>query len=1037
MAGIGTFQNNRCIDGDAGVIFEGEYDNLSVGCARASANVPFPDGTPDAMCLGLPGVSRPASAGNVMRVSFANKGAQRNVVSISCPGAVSVTGAGAGVGEVTLNDGGSCPLTVTGPAESGGTFGLSGTTLSRIGDAYFVTPGTISGGVYSGSAPGTAPSISVSGNGTIIADGDTTPTISDHTSFMDRTIGGGQFMDRTFTIINSGTGQLTVTAVNITGAAATDFSIVTPPAINIAPSGGTTTFTVRFDPSALGARNAVIEINSNDAAASPYSFALSGEGRPDPSLAMTVTPTTIGVGETSRLRIILSDISTLGFDIDALSTSLPAGLTVAAPNGLNTSGTCPAVTAAAGSNSISLASGTVTGVCTIDVDITGGAIGAHNITTGNFTGSFQGQAFSYSSAGAVLTVTDQVDISVTNTDGLTSAVTGSSLTYTIVVANSGPLDDPSVRLTDNFPAELIGCNYSSVATAGATGNTVLGSGNISETLAMSAGSSVTYTATCTIAPSASGTLSNTATVSSSLSDPVASNNSATDSDTVLTPGDFTSPTIEILNAPKTFAERTSFIATFQFSEPITGFEVNDILIGNGEVSNFAAQDTDTFLAKITPTGKGDVTIDVPAGAANDSSGNLSLAAAQVIVRNNTIEDTVRVIGSFIENRGRMILANQPDGQRRLARLKGRHTNNGGISGFGLSYQNGNIPFSALLGTQEMSFAYSLLNSRAQTSEARLDTDLIQLLRYAGLQMTQGPNPTQVQTLPPAAGNDNATQIEGITSPIPELPKSTSPAERALKPFDIWVEGVYSFYNTGEGKGEMAILHAGADYMLTPDLLLGLGTQFDWMDYSDSGKRSRAEGYGFMIGPYITARLSDGLYLEGRIAWGQSDNSVSPYGSYEDSFSTERALVTTTLTGEYSYQELTIQPELRLSWFWEQTQTYIDSLGNNIPEVAAESGVLEFGPTFARTFEVSDGLTVTPQVSLKGVWTFAQRNTAQKIVAVDATNQLTDEGWRAQIEAGLDISAGNGLMLGISGSHDGLGDSEFSSWGTKAHLELQW
>jgi len=127
----------------------------------------------------------------------------------------------------------------------------------------------------------------------------------------------------------------------------------------------------------------------------------------------------------------------------------------------------------------------------------------------------------------------EADISITKTDGVTSAVPGSSVTYTITVTNSGPSADPSVTVADTFPSSLT-CNYTSTVTGGATGNTASGSGNISDTLNMPSGSTVTYTANCNIDSGATGTLSNTATATASVTDPDTTNNSATDSDT-LTP----------------------------------------------------------------------------------------------------------------------------------------------------------------------------------------------------------------------------------------------------------------------------------------------------------------------------------------------------------------------------------------------------------------------------------------------------------------------------------------------------------------------
>ena len=138
-------------------------------------------------------------------------------------------------------------------------------------------------------------------------------------------------------------------------------------------------------------------------------------------------------------------------------------------------------------------------------------------------------------ATANLTVNPVADLSVTKGDGVTTAVPGqTTLIYTIIATNSGPSTDPSVTLMDTFPSDLT-CTFTSAAAGGATGNTASGSGNLSETLNMPPGSMVTYTVMCTIDSAATGTLSNTATISGSVTDNTSGNDSATDSNTVLTP----------------------------------------------------------------------------------------------------------------------------------------------------------------------------------------------------------------------------------------------------------------------------------------------------------------------------------------------------------------------------------------------------------------------------------------------------------------------------------------------------------------------
>ncbi len=124
-----------------------------------------------------------------------------------------------------------------------------------------------------------APEMDVRGNGTSIADGDFTPTATDHTDFGLVNTAGGTVV-RTFTIANTGTGSLSLTgspSVQVSGSHAADFVVTASPASSVA-ANGTTTFQVRFDPSATGLRSARITIANNDANENPYDFSIQGTG---------------------------------------------------------------------------------------------------------------------------------------------------------------------------------------------------------------------------------------------------------------------------------------------------------------------------------------------------------------------------------------------------------------------------------------------------------------------------------------------------------------------------------------------------------------------------------------------------------------------------------------------------------------------------------------------------------------------------------------------------------------------------------------
>jgi PKD repeat protein len=130
-----------------------------------------------------------------------------------------------------------------------------------------------------GTGTGT-PEMDVQGKAVSIVDGDSTPSTSDDTDFGSTDITTGT-VDHTFTIRNTGTASLSLTGspkVVVGGTNAGDFSVTSQPTSPVASSGGTTTFTVRFDPSAVGVRTATISIANDDADENPYNFSIQGTG---------------------------------------------------------------------------------------------------------------------------------------------------------------------------------------------------------------------------------------------------------------------------------------------------------------------------------------------------------------------------------------------------------------------------------------------------------------------------------------------------------------------------------------------------------------------------------------------------------------------------------------------------------------------------------------------------------------------------------------------------------------------------------------
>ncbi|MET0556078.1 MAG: DUF11 domain-containing protein [Vicinamibacteria bacterium] len=125
----------------------------------------------------------------------------------------------------------------------------------------------------------------------------------------------------------------------------------------------------------------------------------------------------------------------------------------------------------------------------------------------------------------------QADLSITASDGQTTAVPGQSVTYAIVVGNAGPSAVVGASVAAASVPPLAGAAWTCAASPGSSCPSS-GSGPIAQAVSLLSGGSATFTLTGNIDPAATGTLVLTASVAApaGVGDPVASNNAATDTD---------------------------------------------------------------------------------------------------------------------------------------------------------------------------------------------------------------------------------------------------------------------------------------------------------------------------------------------------------------------------------------------------------------------------------------------------------------------------------------------------------------------------
>jgi len=125
----------------------------------------------------------------------------------------------------------------------------------------------------------TVPEINIKGGSNDIVNGSSVIDFYHHTNFGTLNIASGSKI-QSFTIENKGTGTLTLNGtspyVTLSGTNASEFTVSSVPSNSII-AGGTTTFAIKFDPSTVGTKTAVVNISNNDGDEGSYSFNIQGE----------------------------------------------------------------------------------------------------------------------------------------------------------------------------------------------------------------------------------------------------------------------------------------------------------------------------------------------------------------------------------------------------------------------------------------------------------------------------------------------------------------------------------------------------------------------------------------------------------------------------------------------------------------------------------------------------------------------------------------------------------------------------------------
>ena len=197
--------------------------------------------------------------------------------------------------------------------------------------------------------------IDIQGNLLTIPNGDYTPYPDDLTDFgnVDTLTG---VKEHTFFIENTGIDSLHLTGspfVQLSGANANQFSVIQPNDYRVPANGNGLTFKIRFNPSSLGLKQALVTIPNDDNDENPYTFHIQGTGAVSPVLTLQSGGVFISNGDLTPSVTDNTDLGSVNVTGGSQSATFMIANTGTAPLNLDGSPTVQITGAHAGDFSIS------------------------------------------------------------------------------------------------------------------------------------------------------------------------------------------------------------------------------------------------------------------------------------------------------------------------------------------------------------------------------------------------------------------------------------------------------------------------------------------------------------------------------------------------------------------------------------------------------------------------------------------------------------------------------------------------------------
>ena len=270
--------------------------------------------------------------------------------------------------------------------------------------------------------------------------------------------------------------------------------------------------------------------------------------------------------------------------------------------------------------------------------------------------------------------------------------------------------------------------------------------------------------------------------------------------------------------------------------------------------------------------------------------------------------------------------------------------------------------------------------------------------------------------------EEQSKLAGLTGGNASATSASPRASAKPLALDVWVDGTTSFSDlnlqSDRHQRSAGLVSTGADAIVMPGMLIGVMSQYSWLSDASSALLQNQDSYGWMAGPYLSARLSSNVYFDAHAAWGQSTNRIDALGLINDTFVTDRSIFAGKLTGDWTSGNLRLRPSAEVAYATVHLPAFGSSLGVPIAAQSIALGRMTAGPEVGYRFDLSGNATFEPFVGVKAVWDFVRPDAALAATALAPVQDAI----RGRVEAGATYVAPSGISVRATGAYDGVGSS---------------